>query len=102
MREDYDRRRRLLLQGVRDAGLECFEPRGAFYMFPCIKNTGLTSDEFCERFLLEEKVAVISGSAFGAAGEGFVRMCYAASTDDLTEALVRLGRFLDRLSKDGK
>lgn len=102
MREDYDRRRRLLLQGVRDAGLECFEPRGAFYMFPCIKSTGLTSDEFCERFLVEEKVAVISGSAFGAAGEGFVRMCYAASTEDLTEALVRLGRFLDRLSKDGK
>jgi len=102
MREDYDRRRRLLLQGVRDAGLECFEPRGAFYMFPCIKSTGLTSDEFCERFLLEEKVAVISGSAFGTAGEGFVRMCYAASTEDLTEALARLGRFLDRLSKDGK
>lgn len=101
MREDYDRRRRLLLQGVRDAGLECFEPRGAFYMFPCIKSTGLTSDEFCERFLMEERVAVISGSAFGAAGEGFVRMCYAASTENLMEALQRLGRFLDKLKKDG-
>lgn len=101
MREDYDRRRRLLLQGVRDAGLECFEPRGAFYMFPCIRSTGLTSDEFCERFLMEERVAVISGSAFGAAGEGFVRMCYAASTENLMEALQRLGRFLDKLKKDG-
>ncbi len=101
MRDDYDRRRRLLLQGVRDVGLECFEPRGAFYMFPCIKSTGLTSDEFCERFLMEEKVAVISGSAFGEAGEGFVRMCYAASTENLMEALQRLGRFLDKLKKDG-
>lgn len=97
MRQDYDRRRRLLLQGVRDAGLECFEPRGAFYMFPCIKSTGLSSDEFCERFLLEEKVAVISGSAFGAAGEGFVRMCYAASTENLMEALRRLRLFLEKI-----
>lgn len=97
MRDDYDRRRRLLVHGLREAGLECYEPRGAFYVFPCIRSTGMSSDEFCEKFLMQEKVAAIPGSAFGPGGEGFVRMCYAASMDDLNEALVRLKRFLDSL-----
>ncbi|SHH95184.1 aminotransferase [Sporobacter termitidis DSM 10068] len=97
MRRDYDYRRRFLLDRFRSLELSCFEPKGAFYMFPCIRNTGLTSEEFCERFLLEEKVAVIPGSAFGASGEGFVRMCYASSIGNISEALDRLGRFLKKI-----
>ena len=96
MRKDYDYRRRFLLDKLRTAGLECFEPRGAFYMFPCIKSTGMTSAEFCERFLLEEHVAAIPGTAFGQGGEGFVRMCYASSLQNLSEAMDRLDRFLKR------
>ena len=97
MRADYDRRRRFLVHGLREAGLECYEPKGAFYVFPCIKSTGMTSDEFCEKFLLSQRVAAIPGSAFGPGGEGFVRMCYATSMDDLNKALVRLKRFLGSL-----
>ncbi len=97
MRKDYDYRRRFLLDKLRTAGLECFEPRGAFYAFPCIRSTGLTSAEFCERFLLEEHVAAIPGTAFGQGGEGFVRMCYASSLQNLSEAMDRLERFLKRL-----
>ena len=97
MRRDYDYRRRFLLDKLRGAGLECFEPKGAFYMFPSIQSTGLTSAEFCERFLVEEHVAAIPGTAFGAGGEGFVRMCYASSLANLSEAMERLGRFLKRL-----
>ena len=76
---------------------EVHEYRGAFYMFPCIKSTGMTSDEFCEKFLLSERVAAIPGTAFGPGGEGFVRMCYATSMEDLNEAMVRLKRFLGSL-----
>ncbi len=97
MRKDYDYRRRFLLDKLRAAGLECFEPRGAFYMFPCIQSTGMTSAEFCERFLLEEHVAVIPGTAFGQGGEGFVRMCYASSLQNLSEAMDRLERFLKKI-----
>jgi aminotransferase len=97
MKREYDRRRRLLFDGLRDVGLDCFEPRGAFYMFPSIKKFGLSSTEFCERFLLEEKVAMIPGTAFGACGEGFTRICYAASAENLREALARLKRFVERL-----
>ena len=97
MRADYDRRRRFLVHGLREAGLECYEPKGAFYVFPCIKSTGMTSDEVCEKFLLSERVAAIPGTAFGPGGEGFVRMCYATSMDELNEALVRLKRFLGKL-----
>lgn len=97
MREEYDGRRRFLVDGLRSLGLDCFEPRGAFYTFPCVKSTGLTSVEFCDRFLAAEKVAVIPGSAFGPGGEGFVRACYAASMKDLDEALRRLERFLKTL-----
>lgn len=97
MREDYDGRRRYLVDGLRGLGLPVFEPRGAFYAFPDIRATGLTSDEFCERLLLEQRVAVISGSAFGPGGEGFVRCCYAASMHDLEHALERMDRFLKGL-----
>ena len=97
MREEYDGRRRFLVKGLRELGLDCFEPKGAFYVFPCIRSTGLTSDEFCERLLVSQHVAVISGSAFGPGGEGFVRCCYAASMHDLTEALERIKRFLTEL-----
>lgn len=97
MRESYNQRRRLLVDGLRKCGLECFEPRGAFYAFPSIKSTGMSSEEFCEKFLLEEKVAVIPGSAFGNSGEGFVRCCYATAEEDLREALIRLERFLKNI-----
>ncbi|MBR4703889.1 MAG: aminotransferase class I/II-fold pyridoxal phosphate-dependent enzyme [Oscillospiraceae bacterium] len=97
MRAEYDRRRRFLVHALREAGLECYEPRGAFYVFPCIRSTGLSSEEFCERFLRSQRVAVIPGSAFGPGGEGFVRMCYAASMEDLAEAMRRLKAFLDEL-----
>ena len=97
MRDEYNGRRRFLVDGFRKLGLDCFEPRGAFYTFPCIKSTGLTSEEFCDRFLAEEKVAVIPGSAFGPGGEGYVRACYAASMKNLDEALKRLERFLTNL-----
>ncbi len=97
MRSEYDRRRRYLVRGLREAGLGCYEPRGAFYVFPDIRSTGLTSEEFCERFLMAERVAAIPGSAFGPGGEGFVRMCYAAGMEDLEEALRRLRHFLQTL-----
>ena len=86
-----------MLKRLYEIGLSCFEPKGAFYMFPSIKSTGLSSDEFSTRLLKEEKVAVIPGSAFGAGGEGFVRMCYASSVANIETALDRMGRFLERL-----
>ena len=97
MKQEYDGRRRFLVDGFRKLGLDCFEPRGAFYTFPCIKSTGLTSEEFCDRFLAEQKVAVIPGSAFGPGGEGYVRACYAASMKNLDEALKRLAVFLEQI-----
>lgn len=99
MRDEYDGRRRYLVEGLRRIGLPCFEPKGAFYVFPDIRGTGLKSDDFCERFLMEEKVAVIAGSAFGPGGEGFVRCCYATSMKDIAEALTRLDNFLNNLQK---
>ena len=99
MRDEYDGRRRYLVEGLRRIGLPCFEPMGAFYVFPDIRGTGLTSDEFCERFLMEEKVAVISGAAFGPGGEGFIRCCYATSMKDIAEALTRMDNFLTNLRK---
>ena len=99
MRDEYDGRRRYLVEGLRRIGLPCFEPNGAFYVFPDIRGTGLTSDEFCERFLMEEKVAVISGAAFGPGGEGFIRCCYATSMKDIAEALTRMDNFLTNLRK---
>ena len=99
MREEYDRRRRYLVENLNRIGLSCFEPKGAFYVFPDIRSTGLSSEEFCERFLMEEKVAVISGSAFGPGGEGFIRCCYATSMKDIAEALTRMDNFLTNLRK---
>ncbi len=102
MVEQYNRRRRLLLQGFQEMGLPCFEPRGAFYAFPDISNTGMSSEEFAQELLQEEKVAVVPGNAFGDQGEGFVRCSYAASVEDLTEALRRMGRFLKRRESGGR
>ena len=99
MREEYDRRRRYLVENLNRIGLSCFEPKGAFYVFPDIRSTGLSSEEFCERFLMEEKVAVIPGNAFGPGGEGFVRACYAASMKDIAEAVARLDNFLTNLRR---
>ena len=97
MSREYNRRRRILVDGFRGMGLECFEPLGALYVFPCIKSTGLTSDEFCEKLLLEENVLAIPGNAFGECGEGFIRACYASSTEDLIEAVKRIKRFVNKL-----
>jgi len=94
MRDDYDRRRRLMVDGLRRIGLDCYEPEGAFYLFPSIKSTGLSSETFCEKLLLQEKVAVIAGNSFGDCGEGFIRICYAYSEENLKESLVRMERFL--------
>ena len=97
MCREYNRRRRLVVQGLRRAGLKCFEPEGAFYAFPSVKDTGLTSTEFCEKLLEEEKLALVPGNAFGDCGEGFVRLSYAYSVDTINLALERIGRFMDRL-----
>lgn len=97
MREAYNQRRRFLMHELKRMRLECFEPYGAFYIFPCIKEFGMTSEEFATRFLEEEKVAVVPGTAFGECGEGFLRISYAYSLEDLKEAIGRLGSFVDRL-----
>ena len=97
MRTAYNQRRRYLLSEFKKMGLECFEPFGAFYVFPCIKEFGMTSEEFAERFLAEEKVAVVPGTAFGRCGEGFIRVSYAYSLEDLKEAIGRLERFVEKL-----
>jgi aminotransferase len=94
MVQEYDKRRQVIVRGLNDLGLSCFEPRGAFYAFPSIARTGLSSDEFSERLLFEERVAVVPGSAFGECGEGFVRCSYATSLPDIEEALGRTERFV--------
>ena len=94
---EYDRRRRLVVDGLNAIGLRTFEPRGAFYAFPEVTSaTGLSSEDFAQGLLQEERVAVVPGSAFGASGEGHVRACYATSYEQLEEALARIGRFVDR------
>lgn len=100
MRKSYNQRRRYLMNRFDEMGLQCFEPRGAFYMFPCIKEFGLTSDEFANRFLQEEKVAVVPGTAFGDCGEGFLRVSYAYSIEELKVALERMERFIEKLRKE--
>ncbi len=97
---DYNRRRQLIIKGLKDIGLTCFEPRGAFYAFPSIKVTGMTSEEFAEKLLIEEKIAVVPGSAFGQHGEGYVRCCYATSLADIEEALSRMKRFVNKHKKE--
>ncbi|MBQ3427975.1 MAG: aminotransferase class I/II-fold pyridoxal phosphate-dependent enzyme [Clostridia bacterium] len=96
MRSEYNYRRRVIVDGFRNMGLSCFEPLGAFYVFPCIKSTGMTSDEFCNRLLEEEKVAVVPGTAFGECGEGFIRVSYAYSIGKIEEALQRIERFVKK------
>ena len=101
MRSAYNQRRRYLLDAFRRMGLECFEPYGAFYVFPCIKEFGMTSDEFATKFLEEEKVAVVPGTAFGDSGEGFLRISYAYSLENLKVAIGRLERFVAKLRSLG-
>jgi aminotransferase len=99
MVDEYNRRRRVMTDGFNKIGLSCFEPFGAFYCFPDIRSTDLSSDEFCERLLAEEKVLTVPGNAFGACGEGFIRATYATSIDNIREALVRIKRFVERIKK---
>ena len=96
MREEYDMRRRLIVAGFNRLGLTCREPKGAFYAFPCIRSTGMTSDGFCEKLLYAERVAVVPGTAFGQGGEGFIRASYCYSTDHIKEALRRIEKFLNQ------
>ncbi|MCB6611217.1 aminotransferase class I/II-fold pyridoxal phosphate-dependent enzyme [[Clostridium] symbiosum] len=100
MKKAYDERRKYLMRAFKDLGMDCFEPYGAFYMFPCIKRFGMTSDEFANRLLQEEKIAIVPGTAFGDCGEGYLRVSYAYSLEDLQKAIARIRRFVDRL--DGK
>jgi len=100
MVEDYNRRRLVIVKGLCNIGLPCFEPKGAFYAFPSIKCTGMTSEEFAERLLTEEKVAVVPGSAFGQCGEGYIRCCYATSLAEVEEALSRMKRFVNKYRKE--
>jgi aminotransferase len=100
MRESYNQRRRFLVHSFKEMGLECFEPFGAFYIFPCIKEFGMTSDEFATRLLNEEKLAVVPGTAFGDCGEGFLRISYAYSLEKLKVAIGRLEHFVGKLRKD--
>ena len=93
---EYDQRRRFTYKRLRDIGLSCFEPKGAFYCFPSIKVTGMTSEEFSEKLLYEEKVAVVHGSAFGRCGEGYIRCCYATSLPEIEEALIRINKFVKK------
>ena len=99
MTNEYNIRRRWLVNALNEIGLECFEPEGAFYVFPSIKSTGLSSEEFCERLLYEHKVAVVPGNAFGESGEGFIRISYAYSLKHLKEAVERIKEFLDEIKK---
>lgn len=100
MRDAYNQRRRFLMHAFKEMGLECFEPYGAFYVFPCIKEFGMTSDEFANRFLQEEKVAVVPGTAFGESGEGFVRISYAYSLEQLKAAMEKLAHFITKLRNE--
>ncbi len=100
MREDYDMRRRYTVHGFREIGLDCFEPRGAFYVFPCIKSTGLSSEEFAEKLIKSKRVAVVPGNAFGDCGEGFIRVSYCYSIDNIKEAIKRIGEFVKELNDE--
>ena len=99
MKEEYDMRRKIIVKGFNDIGLECREPKGAFYAFPSIKSTGMTSEEFCEKLLYSKRVALVPGTAFGESGEGFVRASYCYSVDHIKEALARIKDFLDEIRR---
>lgn len=100
MTEEYDRRRRLIVDGLRNIGIPCFEPEGAFYVYPNISGFGMSSDEFCERLLYEEKVAIVPGTAFGECGEGFARISYAYSVKHITAALKKIESFVNKLKAE--
>jgi aminotransferase len=100
MKEDYDMRRRFTVDGFRKIGLPCFEPKGAFYAFPCIKSTGLSSGEFCERLIKSKRVAVVPGDAFGECGEGFIRVSYCYSIENIKEAIRLIGEFVEELKHE--
>ena len=100
MVNEYNIRRRWLVNALNELGLHCFEPEGAFYVFPSIKSTGLSSEEFCERLLFEHDVAVVPGNAFGECGEGFIRISYAYSLNHIMEAVRRIGEFLEALRNE--
>jgi aminotransferase len=100
MRDEYDMRRRLVVEGFNRIGMTCFEPEGAFYVFPSIRKTGMTSNEFCMKLLEAEHVAVVPGDAFGQSGEGFVRVSYSYSVNHLVEALKRIERFIHTLENN--
>ena len=97
MREEYDKRRRYIVNAFNELGMTCFEPRGAFYCFPSIHSTGLSSDEFCDQLIIQKHVAVIPGTAFGASGEGFIRVSYCSSQKDLETAVARISDFLEEI-----
>lgn len=97
---DYDMRRRFTVNAFREIGLDCFEPEGAFYVFPCIKSTGLGSEEFCEKLIMSKKVAVVPGNAFGDCGEGFIRVSYCYSIENIKEAISRIGEFIKEIGAD--
>ena len=101
MREEYDRRRKYIVGGLREIGLDCYEPRGAFYVFPNISKFGMTSEQFCEKLLYESKVAIFPGAAFGECGEGFARISYAYSVAHITEALERIKIFIEKINQNG-
>lgn len=101
MKLDYDMRRRYTVDGFRKIGLDCFEPMGAFYVFPCIRSTGLSSEEFCERLIKSKRVAVVPGNAFGDCGEGFIRVSYCYSIENIKEAIRRIGEFVEELQHEG-
>ena len=100
MLDEYDSRRKMIVHGFNKLGLTCFEPEGAFYSFPCIKSTGMTSEEFCEKLLYSKHVALVPGSAFGASGEGYVRASYCYSIDHIKTALQKVGEFLEELKNN--
>ena len=102
MTAEYNRRRSLIVGGLRAIGIECFEPEGAFYVFPNIGKFGLSSEEFCERLLHEHKVAIVPGTAFGECGEGYARISYAYSVKHILEALEHISDFIDVLRKEGR
>lgn len=99
---DYDMRRRYTVNAFREIGLDCFEPEGAFYIFPCIKSTGLSSEEFCERLIMSKRVAVVPGNAFGDCGEGFIRVSYCYSIENIKKAVARIGEFVKELADGNK
>jgi aminotransferase len=98
---EYDRRRQFIVKSFNEMGLDCFEPRGAFYSFPSIKKTGMHEDEFCEKLLIEEKVAVVPGYSFGPSGQGHIRACYATALPKIEEAMERINRFVRKYSQVG-